>query len=427
MHAGSIAALLGTELGAAPAVPGLVLEIRGPGATSDLLVVPGTESPDVEKNPLLLFDKGSNRLTLIWEAKPTSGKSSVWLVDYDGTSWSEPQELFSSRFGWTSSPLRAVTRDAYDLRLGEGGTIHTERSTVHFAWRESSGGSAVVRYTPIFLVEGSYVGWNQTFTFESPGDDGSATTLAAIPQTLYRHLSLEASPDGRSVVLAFTDAAGRHVVSINVETLPLELAYLSDEVREEVLELSEHFTSGDIASLSDEMRTHIIHIGALYSLQPEVVDYVSAELESWLANAGDQYENVDALADAARQHTIALTASLFGAPVTLSAPDSASQILEIDLGDFLGGLGDPSRPEPAQVLGLKLASRQETPTTGTGPTRIYTSAEGQQLLIAWETAAKDRVEYVESQGEGWSEKRSLLLGDDLSLGEAYELLHARMR
>lgn len=427
VHAGNLVDLLGTEPGPGPTVPGLVLEIREPSAASSRLVVPGTANPDVEQNPLLLFDKGSGTLTVIWEAKPSTGKSTVQLIHFDGSEWSERHELISSRFGWTNSPLRTVTRDAYDLSLGDGESVHTERCTIHFAWRESDEGVAVVRYTPVLLVEGIYVGWNKTFTFESPGDDGSATATAEIPQALYRNLSLEVSDDGRSVVLAFADALGRNVVSVHVGILPLELTYLSDEVREQVLALSDHFDPADLSSLAGIMRGEIIHIGLRYSLQPAVVDYVSGQLDSWLAAAANQYQTVDELADAARALTMGLTSSLFGPSVTLTGTDAGAQILEIDLGDFLDGQGDPALPQPEQLLDLKIASRRATPETGAGATRIYTSSDGGQVLIAWETSTQDRVEYVESQGEGWSERRSLLLGDDLTLDRAYELLQHRMR
>jgi hypothetical protein len=80
----------------------------------------------------------------------------------------------------------------------------------------------------------------------------------------------------------------------------------------------------------------------------------------------------------------------------------------------------------ANLIHLRLLSTRPAPQTGPDPT-IYSSPDGKSTLIAWLTPTGRELRYVESQGEGWSSMLRLVIGDTLTLADAWAAVERRIQ
>jgi len=431
VYAGSFGELFPGNSSRDPEAPVLALDILAPGTAARHLLIPTTGGSVVESAPRLVYDRASDRLNVIWNAVRPNGELRIHLVSYSDGGWgSEVHELYRGG-GQISTPQVALTRDTYDLAIGEGQSLSADRSTLHLLWQEQDGDSVTIKYMPVLLVTGSYIGWSEAF------DLGVSSAIPQNPEGLdgesvasessFANPHLSASDRGSGVVVSFADTDSQSLKTFDIGILPLELVYLSDEVQQQVLSLANEFASGEVSSFADTMRIQIIGLGTTYGFHPAVIDYVADQVHAHLLDIGDGYTDLEQLSSDLRDYTIDLTTSLFGTDLSSPEADDGSEIIEIDLSDL--PLGDEGN-QPAQILDLKMASEVPLPTMTGSDSSIYTSPAGDELIVAWSESdeAGEWLVYVEyTADDGWSEPFSLELGERLDLDRAHQLLAARLR
>ncbi len=399
-------------------VPILVLDLGRPGQPVQRLIVPGSEGPSLDRAAWMLYDKPSDILSILWQTSSPADGTKVLLTDFHAGEWSAAQTLFAG----TVPPLLALTHDTFTIRISEDQSVKAERHILHLVWQEQQ--PPKVKYSPVIFVEGRYVGWQEVFVLSDlrPADEPApAQPLAA---GLRRSVTLETGDDSESVSIAFADSQSAQIRNFNIRILPLELAFLSDEIRKRVLAEAAEFDPEDPASFADHMRFEIIGMGATFGLHPQVVAYVGEQVSSKIRQDGGGYgsDEIMDLASDLRDYTINLTASLFGIQA-ISGGDG--QIIEIDIGGLLGG--NPTSG-PAQLLDLHLTASLAAPAAVRDlPATILPSADGAELLISWQDSSKNLYFYVESQGSGWSEPRTLQLTGEMNVQKAEKLLRQRIR
>lgn len=401
--------------------PVLALDIELPGQPRQRLLVPTSDGAGVDQQSWVIYDKREALLNVVWQEAASDGANRVLLAHFKDGEWSEVFEIFVGQPGVL--PAMALTRDAFDIAISEEESILAQRQILHLAWRGEAEGKSTVFYSPVIFVEGRYVGWQETFDLNTlwaayrKSAQGGPPTL---PDGLRKSLSLEVASDQRSVLIAFADPEIAAVAVCKIGILPLELAYLSDNIRKEVLMRAAEFDPQDLTSFADNMRLEIIGMGARFGFHSTVVTYVADHVDRRIREEGGQYAPADLphLADDLHAYTVDITASLLGVEVT-TAEDG--EIVEIDVGDLVG---NPTSG-PAQLLDLRLASERSAPAMiGDRPAAIYPAADGRGMLIAWQDLEQDLLLYVESETEGWSEVRQVSM-TGLSPERADQLLRQR--
>ena len=428
-------------------IPILILEVDRRDQEPIQLLVPGTDDPRAENDARLVYEPSADSVTVLWQSQGDDGLIAIRFATFDGSEsqWSEVYELAGEEGAaiLAQTPRVAVTRDTYELELADE-LITAERSILHLLWRDTAEVPTTF-YSPIIFVEGRYIGWHESFAMSSffldaaqgdedsdeQTDDGedSDEVTATLTTELARASSLRVSHDNQSIVVAFTNPESNRLGALEIRVLPLELSLLGDQVHQAIFELAELYDPDDISSLADGMRAHVVIIGLQYSFNPSVVDYVSEQVGDWLLEAGGAYgwAGLEDLADDARDFTIDISSEIYA--TTISDPsDPDSQIVQIDIGEFLEGL---EGPQPAQLLDIRVRSDLAAPDIGDGPTVIHTSLDGRDLLIAWEDEELGQIHWVEShrrsEDGAWTEPLSLVLDDRLSRNEAHRLLERKIR
>jgi hypothetical protein len=95
------------------------------------------------------------------------------------------------------------------------------------------------------------------------------------------------------------------------------------------------------------------------------------------------------------------------------APESDTGFLAID------------SPLGTHLIELALVSRRPVPPVASLPARVFFSATGQTVLVAW-SGEERALRYVISEGDRWSPVRSLRVDDELGIEGGYEILRQRM-
>lgn len=413
----------------------LALDVIAPGEAVSRRLVPTTGGPVTETEPRLVYDKASDRLSLVWNAILPSGELLIQLTSYDADGWeNEVHELYRSAGvqgdGQVSAPQVALTRDAYDLQAGHGQTLSADRATLHLLWQEREGNTVAVKYLPVLLVAGRYIGWAETFTLGTSAANQNSpenNTEGGANEGLFAAPNLTTSDRKGTVIVSYVDRDAGRLKTFDIGILPLELVYLSDEVQQQVLDLGSDWANGDLSSFADVMRIHIIGLGSSYGFHPAVVDYVADQVHAHLLEVGDGYSDLESLSDDLRDYAIDLTTSLFGSDLSAPANDDGSEIIEIDLSDL--PIGDEGE-QPAQILDLHLASEVPLPDISIPDASIFTSPAGDELIVAWSESDDegDRLVYIEyTNTTGWSDPLSLEIGPRLDLSRAQQLLAERLR
>lgn len=411
--------------------PVLALTIDRHDGAPERLLVPGTGDARVERGAVLLHEPGAGAAFALWRSAADEGPIELRFASFDGAEFSEVAavERAGAPAELAAPPQMRVTRDRFDLEIEEQ-RVTSERTVIHLLWQANEDGTRVSYYTPLLLVEGLYVGWNDSIPltggfFGAPEEraEESAEPAPSLTPQLAAALSLAEAEDAHSIVVAFANPASDRLGAIEIAVLPLELAVLGDEVRAAILGSGVYYDPGDPEPFSDIIRAEIIIIGGRHRLNQAVTGYVADRVGDWiLAAEGFSAGDHEALGEAARDYTIDVTGTLYAR--TLTDPTDGSDVIEIDL----GGLFD-SGPQPAQILDVRVRADRPAPPAAAGPTALYPSADGRDLLVVWDEPAEDGgvLRYVESRGGAWTEPRALPYGDALSRGEAHRLLRERIR
>ncbi len=430
----------------APATPVLAIEI-GSGNDAERLLVPGTDDARIETDPRLFRDPRSDTFVLLWKSRAEGGDAELAFATFDGAEWSEVFRL--ERDGEpvpvAGAPLIAETHDFFELELEGEEPIRATRMVVHLLWHEGEEQPAT-HYAPLPFVEGRYVGWHGYFvlsdeflsapepaaddtdTGDSDDETDPSPEPVALTAALARTLELRAAADGRSVLATFANLASQRIGSLEISPLPLELALLGDQVRDQVLENVDLYDPDDLSSFSDAMRAGIVIIGLHFDMHGAHAGYVADQVADWLLESGDAYGwgGLESLGDDARDLAVDVSQEVY-LSTDVDAADPDSEIVRLDV----SGLFDGQDSGPAQVFDFRTRADLPAPAAAEAEVRVFTSPRGGDLLIAWEVPEEGEIRWLESRahrdGGAWSEVFGLPVSEQLSLEAAHRLLAKRLR
>lgn len=414
VHAGPYGELFPEQGLADAASPALALEMVHPDQRREMLLVPDTESENVEDSASVLFEDGSETLFILWQTKINSIHSRLNLVGFHDGAWTETIEISGNPFGWKSSPQLAVTRDRFTTSEDDGTVRTWKRTVVHLLWWEGAEDEPQVLYTPVVLIDGVYSGWNPVYRLDQLAL-AAGVPMAAPGAGLARAPRIEPGLNGQSVVIGFVPASGGELVTVSIELLPGEIGALADKVRHQIIDVGRQVrATGGNAALAGKVRHQIIDVGARLKLHPGVSSYIASQVHEHIL-ASDPGSPVTPLADDVRHQIIDVGAHITDRGFDRLGAKSVYQVVELPGGDGAGA--------PPDLIRVMRASRRELPTTGDGDHALYLSRDGEGVVAVW--MENDALRYRESRGEGWSDVRSLRLGNGLDLQRAKSLLERR--
>jgi hypothetical protein len=415
---------IGSE--ADPRHPVLALERDAGGGRVSRTLVPGTSGPEEETEFSLLYEKVTDSLFVLWESRQ-GGASALHLTGLDTHGeWSEVLEISSHPFSWKSAPRLAVTRDLLPPAAEGEGAAGGSRFVLHLVWAEQGPEGDRVSFAPVGLRNGGYSGDPPVFDLHDllPAEPTAETALPA--RSLVDAPALRPGSDDHTVVVAYTDPDSRRLITVEVETLPAELAALAGDARAHITVLGQR---GTVQSVADGARAHITVLGQRYRFHPAIVRYLAERVSAAILAAGQGAGPFDPeeLAELARREILEGATGIEGRGLLGSpaGPDGAAahRFLELDAVET-GSRGDGPPATGAWLRVERLAS-WPAPAVPEAPLRLFLSPSGRDVIVAW--AAEGRLEYRETEGGGWSAVRRLELGAQLSLAAAYELLENRVR
>ena len=237
------------------------------------LLVPRTDTDDVEDSVSLVFDDLSGTLFILWQTKINLIHSSLNLISFHDGSFSPMIEIWGSPFGWKTAPQLAVTRDRYRTENGDGTTRSWARTVVHVIWAQDGQYGPEILYSPIILLDGEFVGTSPVYRLT---DLATARRRASPARSTPRSAQaprIQAGRNDQTVVIGFTSAETGRLVTLEMEILPGEIAHLADRRRgRSSTSVAISRAPGDLA---DELRRQIIEIGARLKLHPGLASYAA--------------------------------------------------------------------------------------------------------------------------------------------------------
>lgn len=401
--------------------PVLVLEIVRPGDRHpDRMLVPGTESEDVEHASSVSFEERSGAAVVLWASQKNYIRSRINLAVLDGETWSAPIELSGDVWSQKSSPALAVSRDTYLTRT-ETGTAAHERRIYNVVWWEQSGAGDRVVYSPVVFVDGTYLGWNPVFVLTDLTDgDPSFGAPLLVRDELLRVPTIASGERPSDSVAAFVHPATKQLISVQISSLAGEMTILADQVRADLTSFGQANPTADLAALGERARHQIVDFGVRLGMHPGLLNFVGGRVASGLAQNPAE-TSLAALGEKARHQIVDFGVRMMAQGLT-GAEDRTSA--------WLAEFGSEQYPatddgQPLHALRIRLIAARPAPRTEAGTTSVFLSENGEDALIAWQV--NDMVRYCEESNGEWSEIRQLQLNADLSLAHAFELLSARVR
>lgn len=397
----------------------LALEIVRSEGDRELLLVPGTETADVEDSASILFEDHSGTLFVLWQTMTRSIHSRLSLIGFRDSGWTEAIEISGSFFGWKSSPQLAVTRDAYGVVAEDGSVRKLARTVVHLLWwEEGLSGVPETYYTPVVFLDGRYTGWNPVYHLDelAPVTDGQppwGTNLA-----LAEAPRIDAGTNEQTVVVGFVDASGGRLSSMEIELLPGEIAFIADRIRAQIIEVGRELNSDPPGRLAEKVRLSIGDLGDRLGLHPGLTTYLAQRMYIEVL-AADPDEPVSRLAERIRAQIIEVGARIPDRGFDRLAAKSSSQVVELPNGQAGGDFSTPP-----VLLRLSQATVRPAPATGAGEHSLFLSRDGRQVAVSWRDEGV--VYYRESRGQGWGPARELRIENGLDLGRAHQILKQRV-
>ncbi|HEY4572767.1 MAG TPA: hypothetical protein VIJ26_02345 [Thermoanaerobaculia bacterium] len=404
----------------------VALDVTKPGAPAQRLLVPGTDGFEVESSPSVVFEDDSQTVFLLWESA-INVHPVLELSGFDGTNWLPSITVTGNPFAVKTSPQFVLTRDSYDL-TGAGGTTTTRHRTIlHLLWQEAGAGTQVrTFYSPVIINDGQYIGWNPLYDLDDflPAVPAGAAAPADVQTAVTGAPLIQGGRDERTVVAAYASTARGQMATVEIDVLPEQLMQLADKARSHIIDIGRASYPNDLPSLAEKARSHIIDIGRAFhpEIGASIADQVKADI------LADTSGDLPTLATKARSHIIDIGAKLSGRGLRPTlGDDQDAQIVEVDgspIAQAAAALPDATQ-SPYHLLQIRTVNTWPAPRVGPGTVKVFVSQSGADLIISW--AQGDRVLYRNSQNGGWSDPRTLLFSDSLSLQKSYDILDQRIR
>ena len=418
VRAGTFGELFPGQQNVPPSNPVLAIDIEKADTPRVRLLVKGTEGPDLDSAPFLLYEDVSNTMFLVWETRLGGVFPVLMMSGYTGAkdSWLEPYAIIDYPFSLKSSPQLAVTYDSYAELEGD---TPKQRTILHLLWgQESDLGPVETYYSPIFLENGRFLGRSPAFRLNDLEDaqgDGIANSSTTLPTQL---IKIQRGRDQRTIVVAF-GSAGR-LNTLEVGALPPQLGRIADGARSHILDFGIRLYPGHLSALAQGVKAEILKRGSA-TFDNEILKSLADQIESYVATASPKTP-LKVIADGARSHIIDFGVRLSGRGLKNSQAASSS-LVEVDPSQLeMAG----SESVPSQILQMGRISSWPTPeAVNPESVQIFVSDSGERAILCW--VEKNRVVYRESNGTGWTGPLELRLSDSLDLKRAFEILEQRVR
>lgn len=431
VHTGSSNELLPDQPGADRAIA--VLDVTRPGEETVRLAIPPTLGAAVESSAGLIYSRETGALNIVWQSE-IAGESSVLVYRFDDSGFAESvDEVYYDPSG--AHPMMELTHDEFHVEIDDTTELRAERQILHLVWPQDEGGQSTLGYTPVILMNGAYIGTQDTLSLphlDADANESGDGSMAPILRVKVR------DDDHDRLTLIFGSSQSGRVTAYNLEIVSMDVSHLGEIVRDFVRD--EGFDPGEVASFIDGLGVRIISVGRTLRsrtlLTPTVLDFIAAGSQQWVQDHSAEYDvgDVEAFAFDLQQTTLALATGLLtpapaaAAPKSVRAESVGSKFsgLVIDGGDLPGD--DPSSA-PTHFLELRFAVELPVPDSAGSTIELMTSEDGERFLAAWlDPEAPDVVRYVESQPDGtWSEPLMLELGSVGTIEDTRTLLQLRLR
>lgn len=397
--------------------PVLALEIVRPGGFIERLLVKGSEGPESERSPELVYEEASNTVYLSWESQPNKIHAVLMLAGFDGRNWTEPIQVSGNPFIPKVSPHLLTTRDSYQETV-DGSLVTRYRTILHLLWGEETDATGhETLYSPIILQNGEFIGTNPIYLLASFDPRSEPATSLETSLDLIRQPVIQQGLDGRTVVAAFASPLTRRMVTVEVDVLPQQLGNLADIARVHIIDMGAKLKlPAQRKDLADSARAFVLANGVAF--HPEIAESLANRVQAEILAGGEN--DLRRIGDQARVHIIDMGAQLSGRGLRRFAGASLPKKI-VGVSAIAAAEDDTS----AHLLQFRVASSRPVPSVGAGAIRTFVSENGEDVLVAW--PEKDRVLYRASQGDGWSEILEVRLSDQIDLKEAYEVLERRVR
>lgn len=396
----------------------LALEVSHQDGTSDVVVVPDTDlGDDVESTAALVYEESSETLFLVWDSRVNYIHSVLKLASFNGAGWSE---AITVRGGWLTprgTPHLAVTRDKYEVEAESVSQV-VQRTILHLAWWEASDAGDAVFYTPIILENGEYIGTHDFISMADLDESGEPGIRELVSAELLQAVSIRHGRDAETVLVGFTDAASAQVRTVEIRPTPGAISSVADGLRPRLIEFGSTVDlRDDLQALATKARREVQQLSIRAQLNSGVRSYLAQQVYELVATADPATLDLETLAGAARSLIVELGNQLLGDRL-LNVSDALRPRL-IEFGQRGGG------ETPPHIFTTRVLSSRPAPETPAAPTSMYLSTDGREALIAWQ--GEERLDYVESEADGWSEAASLVFGlsGPLDLDSAQEILRLR--
>ena len=396
--------------------PVLAIDVLFPDGTIQRSLVPGTEGIDEDTNASAVFE---GQLFVLWSAEIDDERSELNLIGFDGETYTEKIEISGDPLRLKGTPKLSVTRDQVEIEEGVFGT----RTTAHLLWSESTEGDGelaeTLLYTPIILIDGSYLGWNPVISLDtwSASDEGYVPARSRLIQAA----SLEPGGDSRAVVIGVPREDIERLLTLRIGVVPEGLQRLADEARAHIVGVGRLLPrESPMMTMADQARAHIVGVGR-FQLHRGVREYVADSARSTILDFGESFDPdaLDDLADLVWERILTAGSSLLG-------NGTRAEDLECDL-VHLGATEGAAIEESRHALEICVGSDRELPETNPEADHIlHVSEDGQDVIVAW-ASGEGEISVIQSVGDGWSDIVQIPLPAGSSFEDAGDLLSRRVR
>lgn len=415
--------------------PVLVLDIQSSDGVRTSTVVAGTEGPDIENFSFLSHEPSQDAVYVLWERRTNLIHSQVIMASYRGGEWSDEIAISDRRFSWKSSPVLVASRDSFHQpEQVEGNGLEAasvQRTILHVLWTEDRPERRVTVYSPIVLINGSYVGNIGRIVLDDLVTDGSGGTAL---DGLLISPSLKLSGQGKITLGFVTGSDEGRIATFRISVLSGEMSAMADDLRSHLIDFGARYDISDpedVQRAGDDLRSHLIDFGARFD-RP-LVRHVADDLRSHLIDFGARSEgsppgtDAQALADELRSHLIDFGFRLDNRGVAATS-DRPRQQVDSRISESVPNF-ETGAPSPvSQILQIESTAVLPVPAIPrqVEDAQLFVSPDGNSALVAW--AAEGAVQYMEtdSSSEQWSEVRTLRLDEQTSLSNALTILENRM-
>ena len=396
-----------------PGNSALAIDVVSPTEGSRRLLVPGTETSDVEDSASIFFEDQSGTLFVLWQSRVTVIHSRLNLIGLRSEEWTAPIETSGNPFGWKSSPQLAVTRDTFHTQESDGSLRTWTRTVVHLVWWEDGpSGEVLVLYSPVTLLDGTYTGWNPVYRLDEFDLGAGIASPAAMNLPLAQAPRIEAGRNAQSVVAAFVLPGSGQLVTAALEVLPGEISFIADKVRNQIIEVGRQYPDQPKV-VAGKVRNQIIEVGNRIGLHPSISAY-AAQVAAEEIEASSTTKP-SSLAEKVRNQIIEVGARITDRGLTRVKATQRLEILETSNGEVAGA--------PPNHLRVVEASNRPAPQTGKKENALFLSLSGGEVLASW--VEDGAVYYRESRGQEWTDARPLRLDGEIDLARAREILARR--